>query len=60
VLTRAYGKESDHWLGKEVELEVGEIQFRGESQEIILVKPISPPIGNKASPRPDPDDEIPF
>jgi hypothetical protein len=60
TLARAYGVKSDDWLHKEVELDVGEIQYRGEPQEAILVKPISPPIENKASPKPDLDDELPY
>ena len=60
VLARAYGMDSDDWLDKEVELEVGEIQYQGKPQDIILLKPISPPIENKALPKPDLDDEIPL
>ena len=61
TLVRAYGFESGDWIGKEVELTLGEIQYQGELQEAILVKPISPPIENKAPPKPDlDDDEIPF
>lgn len=60
TLARAYGTESDDWIGKEVELTLGEIQYQGKQQEAILVKPISPPIENKASPKPDLNDEIPF
>jgi hypothetical protein len=53
VLARAYGMESDDWLGKEIELEIGEIKIRGEPQEVIRVKPISPP-------KPGFGDAIPF
>jgi hypothetical protein len=60
VLARAYGMDSDKWLDKEVELEVGEIQYQGEPQDIILVKPISPQIENKAPPKNLDSDEIPF
>jgi hypothetical protein len=60
VLARAYGIDSDDWLNKEVELEVGEIQYQGKPQDIILLKPISPPIESKASPKQDLDDEVPF
>lgn len=54
ALARAYGWESDDWKGKEVELAVGEIPYQGKPQESILVKPISPPIENKAPPKPRP------
>jgi hypothetical protein len=60
TLARVYGMESDDWLGKEVELEVGEIRYRGQPQEAILIKPISPPIENKAPPKTEFDDAIPY
>jgi hypothetical protein len=60
TLLRAYGIESRDLIGKEIELTVGEIQYRGEPKEVILVKPISPPIENKAPPKPEFDDQIPF
>ena len=61
VLARAYGFDSDDWIDKEVELVVGEIQYQGKPQETVLIKPISPPIENKAPPkRDDPNDHIPF
>ena len=60
VLVRAYGMDSDDWLDKEVELEVGEIRYRGQPQEAILIKPISPPIENKAPPKPEFVDDAPF
>ena len=57
VLARAYGMKSNDWLGKEIELEVGKIKFQGEPQEVILVKPISPPI---VPPKRGFDDTVPF
>jgi hypothetical protein len=68
TLVRAYGTESADWIGKEIELYLGETQYKGELQESILVKPISPPIKKRPPPKPkgesdrrgDLDDEIPF
>jgi hypothetical protein len=60
VLARAYGMNSDDWLDKEIELKVGDIQYEGKHQEIILLKPISPPIKHKPPPKPDFDDVTPF
>jgi hypothetical protein len=62
VLARAYGMDSDDWIDKRVELAVGEIKYDGKMNEAILVKPISPPIENKAPPKRsnDIDDAIPF
>jgi hypothetical protein len=58
---RAYGFDSDDWIDKEVDLVVGEIQYQGKPQEAVLIKPVSPPIENKTSPkRDDPNDAIPF
>jgi hypothetical protein len=44
ILMRAYGSNSDDWLGKEIELVLGRVKFQGEPQEAVIVKPISPPI----------------
>lgn len=70
TLVRAYGSESDYWIGKQIELFLGEIEYQGSPHEAVLVKPISPPIkkeetqepNSKPTPKPVPDmdDEIPF
>jgi hypothetical protein len=57
--------ESDDWIGKEIELSLGEIEYQGTPQEAILVSPISPPIEKKTPPKPKSsdggmNDEIPF
>jgi hypothetical protein len=60
TLVRAYGPNSEDWIGKEVELAPGTVKFNGEPQEVVIVKPISPPI---ATPTPKADgfnDEVPF
>jgi len=44
ILMRAYGRNSDDWAGKEVELYLGEIEFQGTPREAVLVRPISPPL----------------
>jgi hypothetical protein len=41
-LIRAYGANSDGWVGKEIELVLGKIKFQGELQDGVIVKPISP------------------
>ncbi len=68
VLIAAYGWDSTNWIDKEIELSVGQVQYEGELQDSILVKPISPPIEKRPPPKPkgesdkrgDLDDEIPF
>jgi hypothetical protein len=57
ILCQAYGTESDDWIGKEIELSLGEIEYQGKPQEAVLVKPISPP---KRKPGGDMEDEIAF
>ena len=42
VLIRAYGPNSDDWIGKEIELFVGEVEFEKKPIDAVLVKPISP------------------
>jgi hypothetical protein len=44
TLIRAYGPNSDDWLGKEIELYAGEVEFQGKQMEAVLVRPISPPL----------------
>jgi hypothetical protein len=64
VLCNAYGTESTDWANKEIELSLGTIEFEAEMQEMIVVKPISPPIEKKSVPkkkkRGDLDDAIEF
>jgi hypothetical protein len=72
TLVNAYGGESNDMLNKEIELSLGEVEYQGEMQESVIVKPISPPVERKpAPPKPsgesstggkpgDMDDEIPF
>jgi hypothetical protein len=48
-LIRTYGTESNDWLGKEIEIDIGEIDYQGQPQEAVLVKPISPPPTTKAA-----------
>jgi len=64
-LIRAYGANSDDWLGKEIELFVGEIEFQNKPIDAVLVKPISPPLKQQERTKPpamhDPlDDEIQY
>jgi hypothetical protein len=47
ILARAYGTDGADWIGKEIELNVGETEYQGKPQESILVKPISPPVEKK-------------
>jgi hypothetical protein len=74
ILMRAYGPNSDDWIGKKIELTLGQLSFEGELQDAVIVKPIDAPISpsqktpapqetlSKASPkkRDDMDDEILF
>jgi hypothetical protein len=67
-LVRHYGANSDDWIGKEIELSVGEVEYNGEMKEAILVKPVSPPVEKKTPAKPkkrgnagvDLNDEVPF
>jgi hypothetical protein len=35
---RAYGANSDGWIGKQIQLELGQIQYQGKSQDAAIVK----------------------
>jgi hypothetical protein len=43
-LVRAYGTESDVWIGKMIRLFLGMIEYQGSDHEAVLVEPISPPV----------------
>ena len=71
TLARAWGIDTDAWIGKEVELSVGETDINGKMEEMIVVTPISPAIPREDRPPPakpskrkndrsDMDDEVPF
>jgi hypothetical protein len=64
ILVKAYGADSDGWIGKEIELDLGQIEFQGAMQDSVIVRPISPPIPSAqrtaAKPASDMDDEIPL
>jgi hypothetical protein len=54
ILMRAYGANSEDWIGKKIELTLGQVQFQGKPQNTIIVKPISP------SEKAEMNDSIPF
>jgi len=63
----SYGKNDSDWIGKEIQLEIGEAEFQGEKISTVIVHPISPPTVKSAAPTAtkkslaaDLDDEIPF
>jgi hypothetical protein len=62
ILMRAYGANSEDWVGKEIALTLGKVRFQGELQDAVIVKPISPPIAaaNRTEAAAELDDEIPF
>lgn len=68
TLVNAYGGNSDDWLGQEIELGLGQVEYQGTLQESILVKPISRPTEKRPLPQAKPrkalvsnlDDEVPF
>jgi hypothetical protein len=62
ILMRAYGTDSDHWIGKEIELYVGEVEFQKKMQPTVKVRPLSAPHngGNLKSSSRDFDDDIPY
>ena len=50
-LAHAYGTNDADWIGQKIELYLGEIDYQGKPQEVILVRPISPPVEKKAPPQ---------
>jgi len=60
ILCRHYGDDSADWIGVEVELTLGEIDFQGEKKPAVIILPISPPAEKKPAEKTPFDDEIPF
>jgi hypothetical protein len=64
TLMNAYGRNSDHLVGKEIEFYFGQLQYNGSGHDAVLVKPISPAdkIGKtEGGSKPiDFDDDVPF
>ena len=62
VLARAFGDDSDGWLGRRVELYVGDLEYNGEHRPSVLVRPLgTPTAAGKTKPQSDAmDDEVPF
>jgi hypothetical protein len=65
TLSRAYGFESDNWVGKSIELTRGEMTYKGEQVASLILKPTSSPLSESerklpVKPEPDIDDDIPF
>ena len=44
ILIRTYGPNSDDWIGKEIELYAGEVEFQNRPLDAVLVRAISPPL----------------
>lgn len=66
ALCRASGSEDTAWIGQEVELFLGQLEYQGRMQDSVLMRPVSPATEKNVPPklrkRPggDVDDEIPF
>ena len=62
TLMKAYGPSSEGWIGQEIEMFLGEIEFQKKMQEAVLVRPISlpPKLADQTKPKDSMDDEIPF
>jgi hypothetical protein len=61
TLIRAFGRDGDDWIGREVELYAGMLRYNANDNPAVLVRAINPsPAAAKAKPQQDLDDEVPF
>jgi hypothetical protein len=71
TLLKAWGSESDDWIGERVELYRGETKYQGEPRPSVLVRPLAREPDDKKKPKPtapakaqrqrgDMDDDIPY
>jgi len=47
ILVRAYGPDSDSWVGKEIKLKKGQVEYQGELQDSVVIEPVSPSLSAK-------------
>jgi hypothetical protein len=65
ALCRACGSESTAWIGLQVELFLGQIEYQGRLQDSVLIQPVLQVIEKNARPKlhkggGDMHDEVPF
>ena len=63
ALIRAWGGNSTDWLNREIELAIGQVDYRGEPTDSIVIRPISatlPVSARKAPVESEIDSDIPF
>jgi len=65
ILVKAYGPDSDDWIGKEIKLVLGRVPYQGDEIESVIVEPISSPVAAAdkavaAEKLGDFNDEIPY
>jgi hypothetical protein len=62
----AFGHNTDNWIGRTIEMFLGEVEFGGKPQPAVLIKPLDDPKKPVSAPpliEPNAgmgDDEIPF
>jgi hypothetical protein len=63
-LAKAYGYNSEHWIGQQIRLSAGTAPFKGEQVPSIVFTPVSPALSPEQRlppPKPEIDDsDIPF
>lgn len=55
TIANAWGTETNDWIGKELEMYVGKVNYQGQDMDSVMVRAISPPI----PPRPKPQQNLP-
>jgi hypothetical protein len=58
TLVRAYGNESDLWIGKMIRMFLGMIEYQGSDHEAVLIEPISPPLKDGKADKADKADKV--
>jgi len=70
ALMRAFGPQTGAWIGREVELYIGQLEYQGAVQDGVRIRPVAPevaettatepPLHTEVPPERDDDTEIPF
>jgi len=60
IMIAAFGDESDHWGGVEIELYAGETKYNGDARATVLIRPPPRRDGQPKSATAEFNDEIPY
>lgn len=59
ALMRAFGLETGAWIGREVELYIGQLEYQGEVQDGVRIRSVAAKVAETTATEPPPHTEVP-